>query len=171
MPSGQIICRWDGEHFTPWRRHGNECAVRFTIGADYYVEPQEPASGKSRGHYFASLNEAWKNLPEDQADRFPTVEALRKWALVQAGYRDERTHVCGSAAEAMRLRATISGLDEYAVILARGNVVTIYTAQSQSAKAMGKKAFQESKDAVLGIVANLIGVSGGELERNAGQAA
>ena len=44
-------------------------------------------------------------------------------------------------------------------------VVTEWTPKSQSYRAMGKKAFAESKDAVLGYVADLIGVAPAELAK------
>lgn len=143
----------------------------YVVGQKYWLEVWEPRSANSHRHYFAALAEAWKNLPEDQAERFPTVESLRKWALVQSGYRDEQTHVCGSAAEAQRLRVLVRRLDELAVVIVRENVVTIYTAKSQSMRAMDRQEFQKSKDDVLGVVSNLIGVSPEALQSNAGRSA
>lgn len=166
-----ISVRWDGETFRPWRRHEKECAERFVIGADYTVEQQEPRSAASHSHYFAALTEAWRNLPEDQAERFPTVEHFRKWLLIRAGYRDERTHACASKAEALRFSAFIKPIDEFAVVIAKEAVVSVYTAKSQSARAMGKKEFQESKDAVLSLAAEMIGVTPAQVEHNAREVA
>lgn len=120
--------------------------------------PEEARSKKSHDHYFVLVEEAWANLPEYEADRYPTSEHLRKAALIRAGYRDERSIVCASKAEAERVAAFIKPIDDYAIVIPREAVVTVYTAQSQSKKAMGAKAFQESKEAVLGVLAQMIGV-------------
>jgi len=53
----------------------------------------------------------------------------------------------------------------------REAVVTVYTAKSQSLRAMGKADFQASKDAVLGIVSEMVGTTPAELRREAGRAA
>ena len=57
----------------------------------------------------------------------------------------------------MRVAAFVRPLDDFAVVETDGLVVTVYTAKSQSMRAMGKKTFQESKDAVLRVIAELIG--------------
>jgi hypothetical protein len=49
------------------------------------VEEVKERSAKSHRHYFAVINEAWQNLPEDLADEFPNAEALRKRALIKNG--------------------------------------------------------------------------------------
>jgi hypothetical protein len=63
------------------------------------------------------------------------------------------------------------GADDYAIVLMEGMVVTVWRAESQSYKAMGKKRFTESKRAVLDYCASLVGVSTNDLERNAERAA
>jgi hypothetical protein len=57
------------------------------------------------------------------------------------------------------------------VVEVRGRVVRIHKAKSQSVRAMDKATFQDSKQKVLDVVANLIGVPAGELAAQAGQAA
>jgi hypothetical protein len=125
----------------------------------------------SHNQYFAAVTEAWKNLPEEYADQFPSVDHLRKWCLIKAGYRDERTIACSSKAEAQRIAAFIKPMDSFAVVVVREATVAVYTAKSQSMKAQGKKDFQESKAAVLEILAGMIGTSSETLKNNAGQAA
>ena len=49
-------------------------------------------------------------------------------------------------------------MDEYAIVTVTGSLVTVYTAQSQSYRAMGKDKFQASKQAVLDLIAEMIGV-------------
>jgi hypothetical protein len=91
-----------------------------------------------------------KAFPEDLSGLYEGAESI--------GRRYERTIVCASKAEAQRVAAFIKPMDEYAVVLAQEATVTVYTAKSQSMRAMGKEAFQASKDAVLGVLADMIGV-------------
>jgi hypothetical protein len=62
-------------------------------------------------------------------------------------------------------------MDEYALVSVSGATVVVLTAQSQSYKAMGKVKFNESKAAVLNVLADVIGVSPHELSINSGKAA
>lgn len=123
------------------------------------LAPVEDRSAASHRHYFSAINEAWMNMPEHLADDFPTAEHLRKKALIRAGYRDERSFVCGSRAEAIRLAAFLRPVDDFAIVSVDGTSVVQLTAKSQSMRAMGKATFQESKDAVLAILSDLIGVT------------
>jgi len=158
---------WENGLLRPLQRFHNVLAAEFGDGEVVTLERREERSGPSHNHYFASVNEAWKNLPEHMAERWPTADHLRKWALIKAGYRDERSIVCASKAEASRVAAFIRPMDEYAVVTVREAVVTAYTAKSQSMKAMGKQDFQASKDAVLGIVSELLGVTPDQLRKAA----
>lgn len=157
MTAQPVACRWTGQAFIPAPRFMNMAAQTFRVDDVYPLAVHEDRSPATHRHYFALVNEAWVNLPEDMADRWPTAEHLRKWALIKAGYRDERTIVCSSKAEATRIKAFIRPMDEYAVILSQGATVLAYTAKSQSVKAMGKKTFQASKEAVLGVLSEIIG--------------
>lgn len=139
----------------------------YTVGEVYSVEIKEDRSTASHNAFFAAVSEAWSNLGEDQTDRFPTAEHLRKWALVKCGYRDERSIVCTSKAEAQRVAAFVRPMDGYAVVVVRDAVVVVYTAQSQSYKAMGRAEFQRSKEATLQVISSLIGVSAEALTKEA----
>ena len=92
---------------------------------------------------------------------------------IKCGYADERSIVCSSKAEAQRVAAFIRPMDSFALVTVHelSALVRVYTAQSQSMKAMGKRQFQESKTAVLDYVAGLIGTSAEALAKNAGRAA
>lgn len=147
------------------------CDRRFVVGARYALAEQHERSLASHRQYFASLHEAWLQLPEAMTDDYPTSEHLRKKALIATGYRDERSLVCASKVEARRVAAFVRPADGYAVISTNGPVVVVWTAKSQSMRAMGKKAFQESKQAVLDYVWALVGVSPEEGAKNAGRAA
>lgn len=166
-----IRYEWNGEAMIPRPAFRKRCDEEFVVHKVYRLEVVEERSQRSHNHFFACLNEAWKNLPENLADEYPTTEHLRKRALIKAGYRNERRIVCESPEQAERLSAMVYAFDEFAVVLTEGPLVVVLTAQSQSARSMGKKTFQESKTRVLDLCADLIRTTREELERNAGRAA
>lgn len=159
--------RWTGDTMEPLRAFKRRADAEFVVGQIYRLDVVEDRSAASHRHYFAAINEAWSNLPEAEADRFPSPEHLRKWALINAGFHNRREMVASSKAEAARLAAFIEPMDEYAAVTVRGAAVEVLTARSQSVRAMGKEEFQRSKDAVLEIVASVIGVTPGELGKAA----
>ena len=75
---------WDGESMFP--RVPRLADKHFVVGLSYRLVPHEERSMAQHRYYFASINEAWKNLPEDLAERFATPDQLRKFALIKAGY-------------------------------------------------------------------------------------
>lgn len=158
MSALPIPMRWDGEVMRPLPRFASLADQHFVIGESYLFEEMNERSQVSHRHYFAAIRECWASLPERMGDRFPHPETLRKYALIKAGYRDERSIVASSKAEARRLAAFIKPMDEYAIVWVSEAVVTVYMAKSQSMKAMGKKVFQESKDAVLAVLAGMLDV-------------
>lgn len=166
-----VTYSWDGEAMVPLQHFGASCDRQFIVGETYQLIVHENRSQESHNHYFAAIHDAWMNLPELDSERFATAEHLRKWALIKAGYRDERSVVCASKAEALRVAAFIKPMDEFAVVLTHEAVVTVYTAQSQSKKAMGADAFQASKQKVLDVISAMIGVEQKALTDNAGLAA
>jgi hypothetical protein len=166
-----VIFTWDGEAMVPLPRLARVCDKQFVVGETYPLAVQEDRSVNSHRHYFASITEAWRNLPEHYAERFPTSEHLRKWALVKAGYADERSIVCASKAEAQRVGAFIKPMDDFAVVIVNEATVKVFTAKSQSTRAMGKAVFQDSKTAVLDLLSSMVGVTPAELAANAEKAA
>jgi hypothetical protein len=165
-----IICEWDGEALRPIRHQRKTAAGQFVVGRRYVMTAVEQRSWASNNHYFAALNEAWLNLPEDQAERFPSADHLRKYALIKCGYADEQSIVCSSHAEALRVAAFVGPIDSYAVVAIDGRVVRRFTAKSQSRSAMGKAEFERSKRAVLDYVAGLIGTTAEQLADHAAPA-
>lgn len=133
----------------------------FVVGEVYPMVEHHERSDASHAHYFASIKNGFDSLPDEMLAEYPTPEVLRKKMLIRAGYADERSIVCASKAEARRLAAFIKPMDEYAVVVVREAVVRVYVAQSQSYKAMGKKVFGESKEAVLNAIDDLLGVERG----------
>jgi hypothetical protein len=171
MSAPPILTTWDGEAFAPLQRFAKLCDREFVVGQQYRIVIEEERSQVSHSHFFASVNEAWKTLPESIAEHYPTAEHLRKYALVKAGYADERSIVCASKAEAQRVAAFVKPMDGFAVVVVRDATVKVFTAQSQSTKAMGKAAFQDSKQKVLDVIADMIGVSADTLSANTSRAA
>ncbi|OOC51188.1 hypothetical protein [Brucella intermedia] len=168
MSSAPILLSWDGEAFYPaspcWASRADR---QFVVGETYKLVEHHDRSEASHNHYFASIANAWNTLPDHLLAEYPTAEHLRKKMLVKCGYADERTVVCASKAEAERVAAFIKPMDNYAVVIFHEAVVKVYTAQSQSLKAMGKREFQESKEAVLAAIDRLLGVEPGATARAA----
>jgi len=162
---------WDGAVLRPLPAFAKIAAESFRVGEVVAMAPAELRSPPSHRHYFACVREAWVNLPEEHAARFASDEHLRKYALIKAGYRNERSIVCASKIEARRIAAFIRPIDDYAVVIVEGAVIAQFTAKSQSATAMSKAEFQASKDAVLGILAEMIGVDPTTLARAAQRSA
>lgn len=161
---------WQGDGFAPLPRHAKECDARYVVGAVYALEEIQERSAASHKQFFAAVNEGWKNLPDEAAERFPTPDALRKFALIKTGYRDERSIQCASRPEALRVAAFIRPMDEFAVVTVTGATVTVFTAKSQSMKAMGKVEFQHSKTSVLDYIADMLGTETRALESAAAAA-
>src|SRR5690349_2757067 len=104
--SRPLPMQWDGEVMRPTRGFARLADKAYVVGEVYtLVEADASRSQASHRHYFAAVYDAWLNLPELDAERFPTVEHLRKYALIRAGYCDTREIVCSSKAEAVRLGA------------------------------------------------------------------
>lgn len=154
---------WSGEGMMPL--HPRAADRVYVVGERYHLEHREERSSASHARYFAAIGEAFDNLPAHIAANIVSPEHLRKLALIRAGYRDERSIVCSSKAEALKVAAFVRPLDEYAVVSVSGATVVVLTAKSQSMRAMPKGEFQKSKDAVLQVIAEMIGVSSETLRR------
>jgi len=158
MTAALVLFTWDGEAMQPGSRFAKVCDEKFTVGEVYRMEVNEARSGQSHRHYFASIQEMWENLPEDQCDRFPSPEHLRKYALCRAGYCTSHSIVLAEEADAKDTARAIREAAPFSVLTVKGNVVQIFAPASQSLKAMGKEEFQKSKDAVFDVLAKMIGV-------------
>lgn len=138
------------------------CEANFGPGEVVTVAQIEERSRKSHDHFFATISEMWATRPEHLEHRFPTPDAWRKAALIATGHCDTRTVVCATKAEADRMVALAAHLDPESIAVPRGTVVTVYTAHSQSLRAMGKEAFQKSKDDCLTWAAAQLGINDGQ---------
>ena len=159
MACAPLAYEWTGDSFVPLKHCVKMADKEFVIGEIYRLAIHEERSANTHRHYFAALHDAWMSLPEGTSERFPTEDHFRKWCLIKAGYRDERTIVASSKAEALRIAAFVKPMDEFAVVVVKEATVIVATAKSQSVRAMGKKEFQESKQAVLETAAEMIGLS------------
>lgn len=166
--------RWNGETLTPTGHYGLSAAREAMDPGDVViVEVDHPRSINSHRHQFAEINEAWRHLPESLQDApwAASPDTMRKHALIVTGFADSYTIDCGARATAERIRMALvsaeTGKHGYAIAQVRGPVVTVWTPQSQSMRAMGAKPFQASKEAVLNWIAAQIGVEAEELRRTA----
>lgn len=171
MKAPPLMLDWDGEVFRPcgkyWQRLADE---HFVVGERYRMLEENERSNASHNHEFAFLTEAWNSLPDSLLPQYPNAEVLRKHGLIAKGFCTMVQHVCATKAEADRLAAILKPYDQYAIVVARGNVVTVYTAISQSRRAMGAAQFQQSKTALMEFVGDLLGVDPetiGKVERAA----
>lgn len=167
----------------PLTRYANVCKRQFHELEEYSLAPIEVRSRASHNQYFAALEDGFHNLPEDlkslekrldikvPPDGWIDSEHLRKWALCQTGWCDVGQFDFETKEEATRLAKFYRRQDEYAHIAVRGTHVTIKTAKSQSAAAMAKQPFEESKRAVLDLIETMIGVKSGTLNKEAGKSA
>lgn len=141
----------------------------YVIGQKYrLIEVQERNMGKHAA-YFATVNEAWANLPDNLAEQYPSADALRYRALISTGYCTQQTVTVASASEARRVAIFFKPDDPYSIVVAKGNTVIRYRAMSQSIKAMGGKVFSESADAVLAWICQLLGVTLAQLKEHSGK--
>lgn len=168
MATAPILLRYEGEG--EFRVMSNYWAARadkdFVVGEVYKMVEHHDRSANSHRHFFAVIAEAWSNLPDHLLETYPTSEHLRKKALVWKGYRDERTIVAASSAEAQRVAAFVKPMDDFAVVTVKDAVVRVWTAKSQSTKAMSAKDFQQSKSDVLDFIDDLLGVERGSTAKS-----
>lgn len=165
--STQIAFHWDGEAMYPVKAHARRADAEFVVGEVYVLESVEERSGVSHRHFFAAVREAWANMQDAAIAELPTPEHARKFALIKTGYADRRELIASSKAEARRIAAFIKPADTFAIVTVDGCCVTVWTARSQSKKAMGNAEFQRSKTAVLEYLAGMIGATPNDLERAA----
>jgi len=167
MNAPPMIFRWDAEAevMRPLPHFRKRANTTYVDECDYRLAPVEERSDISHRHEFAWLKEAWSNLPEAIADLYPSVEHLRKRALIEAGFYTEDIVDAGSNAAALRVSATVRHLDEFALVIVRGPAVVIRRAKSQSYRSMNREEFQASKDGIIGVVATMLGVTPAELAK------
>lgn len=116
-------------------------------------------SDASHRGYFAELHELYLMMPHSVTERL-NFEQFRKHALIKTGHRDEASYSCATRAEAERWAERLRRLvSDYAIIAITGTTVIVWQAKSQSMRAMGKTAFQQSRDDVTAYAHSLLGTS------------
>ena len=162
-----IPMRWTGKSFACHPAHIERANRQYTVGEIYRVTNEEERSDVSHNHEFAFVNEAWKTLPDNLLDIYPSPAHLRKRALIDAGYYDEQIIDVGTNAGAERVARAIRAMpgEDFSYVVFRGCLVVIRRPKSQSKRAMGKAQFQASKTAIMGVIANLLGVETQQLQQ------
>jgi hypothetical protein len=159
----------------PLPAFAEDCDKEFVLHEERWLDAHHDRSMASHSHYFAALNTAWANLPEEWSVRFPNPKALRKWLLIETGWCIEmEPYVLTTIAAAFRLCHELTRQypdDRIYVNPDDPRQIVWKQAKSQSLRGMGKKDFQRSKDDVLNKASELLEVSREELDSNAGRAA
>lgn len=150
---------WDGNRLIPANFLDVDGVL--VVGESYRVDIIAERTAQSHGHYFAVLSDLWGTLPERLSGRFPNPEILRKHALIMSGYRHERTLILNSPDQAERVATFLRNVTgDYQIISVSGNVVVEWKPLSQSRAGMPTKGqFQESKEAVIRWIEDLIGAA------------
>jgi|SRR5215831_20560315 len=169
--SAPLLAKWDGEVFRPMPYFRRQVVEQFKPGEIYRLIEHGDRSAESHRHFFACVHEAWNNLREDDADRFPSADHLRKWALTFTPFCDIRSYRAASHSEALRVAKMMTEGEQYVRCEVEDKQVTIYTPHSQAYASMNNRAFQQSKSAVLDVLARKLGVSVQSIEAAARRAA
>lgn len=141
---------------------------QFSDGERYRLVIDEERSRVSHAHEFAWLKDAWASLPERYASMYPTEDHLRKAALIEAGFYNQQVYGCASNAEAHRTAKIVREREEHSVCVVDGNNCIVRTAKSQKMRgigAMNKAEFQASKQAIMEVIADMIGTDAGSLNQ------
>lgn len=146
-------------------------SAQFKEGQRAVLIEHKERSGKSHRHWFITVKEAHDNLPDQWAKQFPTVEKLRKYVLIRVGWCTHTAYACDTERDAITLMRALKSIDDYAVVKREGSVVNYFVAKSQSESNMDKEEFEVVKDRSLDLLAQMLGVSKGDLTKNAGAAA
>lgn len=159
-----IRCVWTGRELIP---DGNWATAlvhdRLGQGEVVQVELDPDRSRATHNHYFAIIQRAWETLPEGAKDApfARDAETLRKHALIATGWRDTDMIAVGTEQRADRVAGFAARMAQrlhgYAITSVEGAVVYVHTPRSQSQKAMGRAAFQQSKQDVIDWLARLLG--------------
>jgi hypothetical protein len=157
MADWRLLMEWDGEALVPanqvWAGRADRDLV---VGEKYVVAEYSTRSKRSHDHFFAAVDEAFQNLPEQFAGRFRDSEHMRKVALVECGYYTETIQHFSTKDDAIKAASMVT--EDGAVVSVYRTYCIKRVPLSQSYRGMGKAVFQKSKTDVLDWVAALIGV-------------
>lgn len=172
MTGAPIKFVWNGEAMVPARGYAARAEKQFVPFEAYTLEVREERSSAEHGHYFAAIADAYANLSDEVTDRLRTPDHLRKWALIETGWFDETVTDCATQEVALRMAAFTNTIErsnrqDYCEIIVRGPALVVRVAKSQSRKAMDKESFRKSKNDVLDLLSDMVGVNRTLLERYA----
>lgn len=160
---------WTGKAMEPV--HPARAERAFTLGETYRLGTADDRTAAEHRFFFAAVADAHRNLPEAMADQFPTPDALRKYALIKCGYYEIDTLVCPDDRTATMAATFARHVEDFVIITIEGNVVTRFTAKSQSYRSMSKAEFRKSKEDVLDFLVALLSTTRHALEHNTKTAA
>lgn len=166
-PNRAVVFVWDGDVMTPLPRFKRLCDQLFAVHEEYPLIVLENRSLASHNHYFASIAEAFENLSEEHAARFPSAEHMRATALVEEGLCTEQDYILDTPKEAKSFAIALRKKEPYNIIKISGNVVKEFVPLSQSTGAMKKAAFEDSKAKVLARVASWARTTPAQLNKEA----
>jgi hypothetical protein len=158
---------WSGEAMHPVGTFLDKCRAQYKVGGSYSLAEPSEHSKESRSQYFARLAEIHATLHERYSKTFPTIAAMRAWALCRTGFCTQKRIACGAPEVARRWVAEIRNSKIYAEVGIGGeggDVVVMFVPESQSKESMGADKFKESKKAVLKLLESLLETGDGELD-------
>jgi hypothetical protein len=157
----------------PLPRYARYAASQFgEPGGEHTLEPTSVRNMAFHNKYYAELTEAYHNLPEREAKKYPSLEHFRKRLLIMAGYGYDRHRAFATHAQAQRASDVLGDMiDEFSVVHVEDNVVVVRRAMSQDLSHMKKEEFEASAKAVLDLAAKIVGITPGQLKQNAGRSA
>lgn len=167
-----LVYEGDGNWSIANKAWGKRCDELYVVHERYAFSEVDTRNMKLHAAYFASIGEAWKNLPEGWGDYFKSPDHLRKYCLIKEGYCTTATFTLANEDEALAFAAYFrvpgeSG--EFRIIERRGNVVVVNTARSQQVlrkgKGMDADTFKSSSRAVLNRLDIMLGTSRGTVAK------
>lgn len=176
--SRSIRCRWDGERFTPEPQDARRARGFFIAGNAYVLDADDPISHKERSFYHAQIKDAWDNLNDITKASLGSADNLRKWALIKSGWRVENQVFGPDRAWAIwteHFHKKRSG--EYTTVITtapenESDLWSVKILQARTQKVgnpeegyMTREEWKQSKDDVLFVVSQMIGVSKGTLAK------
>lgn len=167
-PNRAVVFVWTEQGtMVPLPRFRRLCDELYAVHQEYPLQVLENRNMSSHNHYFAALAEGHANLAEEFDNKYPTSEHLRAWALVEAGFYDERTYELDTPADARKLAILLRTKEPFSRITVTGSKVIEKAPKSQATNAMKKQEFEDSKAAVLAIVAAMARTTPAQLHKEA----
>lgn len=158
--------------FTAAPRFRDKLDAEFVCGATYVMEAVEERQAARDKAYHAEMRDAWANLPEHLAERFPNPTDFRRYCLAQCGFAHVSRMAMKTTKDALAALSVMAGLGIMASL--DGAVLVIVKPMSQKISGPDKMEKEErlrSYRMTLDYAASLIGTMSEDLQRNAREAA